>query len=244
MTRYGKIDYLWYDGCIPDNLQSREVNEEILRLQPDIIINERNGEPWHVKNCEQAIKPAGPGVVWEACMTLNDNWAYHAGDTGWKSPRQVVKMLTETASKAGNLLLNVGPKADGTIPEESASILRNAGAWLRKNGESIYGSSRSPFTWNNWGRITTSGSNVYLHIFNSTGPELCFAEMKNRVISARFLDGGSPVVFEQKENRLFLRGLPVPLPDSIATTIVLQVEGEPEPITLQTSFWIPGEPAT
>jgi len=74
--------------------------------------------------------------------------------------------------------------------------------------------------------------------------ELCFAEMKNRVISARFLDGGAPVAFEQKDNRLFLQGLPVPLPDPIATTIVLQVEGEPEPITLQTSFWIPGEPAT
>ena len=244
MTQYGKIDYLWYDGCIPDNLQSTEANEEMLRLQPHLLINERNGLPWHVKVSEQAIKPAGPGVAWEACMTLDDNWAYHAGDTNWKGPRQVIQMLTETASKAGNLLLNVGPKADGTIPEESASILREAGAWLRQNGESIYGSSRSPFTWNNWGRVTTRGSNVYLHIWNSTGKDLCFAEMKNRVISARFLDGGAPVAFEQKDNRLFLRGLPVPLPDPIATTIVLQVEGEPEPITPQTSFWIPGEPAT
>jgi alpha-L-fucosidase len=243
MTRYGKIDYLWYDGCIPDNLQSREVNEEILSLQPDILINERNGLPCHVKVSEKAIKPAWPGVAWEACMTLNDNWAYHAGDTGWKRPRQVIQMLTETASKAGNLLLNVGPKADGTIPGESAAILREAGAWLRQNGESIYNSSRSPFTWSNWGRVTTRGSNVYLHIPDSTGHELCFAEMKNRVLSARFLDGGAPVAFEQKGNRLFLRGLPVPLPDPIATTIVLQVEGEPETITPQTSFWIPGEPA-
>ena len=215
----------------------------MLRLQPHLLINERNGMPWHVKVSEQAIKPAEPGVAWEACMTLNDNWAYHAGDTGWKCPRKVIQMLTETASKAGNLLLNVGPKADGTIPGESATILREAGAWLRKNGESIYGSSRSPFTWNNWGRVTTRGSNVYLQIWNSTGKDLCIAEMKNRVISARFLDGGIPVAFEQKDNRLFLRGLPVPLPDLIATTIVLQVEGEPEPITPQTSFWIPGEPA-
>lgn len=92
--------------------------------------------------------------------------------------------------------------------------------------------------------LTTRGSNVYLHIWNSTGTELCFAAMKNRVLSARFLDGGAPVAFEQKDNRLLFRGLPVPLPDSIATTIILQVEGEPEPITSQTSFWIPGEPAT
>lgn len=67
----------------------------------------------------------------------------------------------------------------------------------------------------------TTGSNVYLHIWNSTGTELCFAAMKNRVLSARFLDGGAPVAFEQKDNRLLFRGLPVPLPDSIATTIIL-----------------------
>ena len=243
MTQYGKIDYLWYDGCIPDNLQSTEANEEMLRLQPHLLINERNGLPWHVQISEQAIKPAAAGVAWEACMTLNDNWAYHAGDASWKGPRQVIQMLTETASKAGNLLLNVGPKADGTIPGESVAILRAAGAWLRKNGESIYDSSRSPFTWSNWGRVTMRGRNVYLHIWNSTGKDLCFAEMKNRVLSARFLDGGAPIRFEQNDNRLFLQGLPIPLPDPIATTIVLKVEGEPEPITPQTSFWIPGEPA-
>ena len=244
MTRYGKIDYLWYDGCIPDNLQCREVNEEILRLQPDIIINERNGEPSHVSICEQAIKAAKPGVAWEACMTLNDNWGYHAGDTNWKTARQVIQMLTDTASKAGNLLLNVGPRSDGTIPAESAKILREAGDWLRKNGESIYGSSRSPFTWSNWGRVTSKGSRIYLHIWNSTGPELCFAELKNKVRSVRILDIGESVAFEQTDERLVLRGLPVPLPDPIATTLVIEVEGESETLTPQTTFWIPGEPAT
>jgi len=244
MTHYGKIDYLWFDGCIPENLQSTEANEEMLRLQPHLLTNERNGAPWHVKVSEQAIKPAAPGVAWEACMTLNDNWAYHGGDKGWKSPRQVVQMLTETASKAGNLLLNVGPKADGTIPGESAAILREAGDWLRRNGEAICASTRSPFTWSNWGRVTTHGNKVYLHVWNSPGTELCFAEMKNRVLCARFLDGGGNVACEQRGERLFLRGLPCPLPDPIATTIVLEVEGEPEPLTPQTSFWIPGEPAT
>lgn len=243
MTRYGKIDYLWYDGCVPENLQSAEANEEMLSLQPHLLINERNGPPWHVEVSEQAIKPALPGVAWEACMTLNDNWGYHAGDKGWKSARQVVQMLTETASKAGNLLLNIGPKADGTIPAESAAILREVGAWLGRHGESIYGSSRSPFTWSNWGRVTTRGRSVYLHVWNCPGSELCFAELKNRVLSARFLDGGREIAFEQTVDRLFLRDLSESLPDPIATTIVLEVEGEPEVLTPQTTFWIPGEPA-
>lgn len=241
MSNYGKIDYLWFDGCIPDDLQRREVNEELLRLQPHLLINERNGPPSHVKVSEQAIlAPKDRSALWEACMTLNDNWGWHAGDTHWKNAYEVIKMLCETAKDGGNLLLNVGPKPDGTIPGESMRILREAGEWLRCNREAITNSERCPFSWNNWGRITVKGGRVYLHIRNGTGPELCWAEMKNKVISARWLRGGAPVAFEQKGERLFLRGLPVPLPDRLANTLVLEVEGEPEPLTPQTSFWIPG----
>ncbi|MEO7934178.1 MAG: alpha-L-fucosidase [Chthoniobacterales bacterium] len=239
MTGYGKIDYLWYDGCIPENLQSREVNEELLRLQPHLLINERNGPPSHVRISEQAIRAPKDDVLWEACMTLNDNWAYHAGDTNWKSARQVVQLLTETASKAGNLLLNVGPKADGTIPAESEQILREVGAWLKRNGDTIYSSSRSPFTWSNWGRVTTRGNTVYLHIWNSTGVELCFAEIKNRVLSARLVATGESVDFQQTGDRLFLKNLPVPLPDPLDTAIALELDGIPEPSTPCTTFWIP-----
>ena len=245
MTGYGKIDYLWYDGCIPSDLASPEINTEMLRLQPGMLINERNGAPWHIHISEQAINPPKrPDVRWEACMTLNDNWGWHAGDTNWKSAREVVKMLCETAAGGGNLLLNVGPRPDGTIPEGSARILREAGAWLRRNEAAIRGCGRSPFTWNNWGRVTVNGRLVHLHIRNGTGRELCWAELKNKVIAARWLVDGAPVAFEQKGERLFLRDLPVPLPDPISSTIELVVEGTPEPLTCQTTFWIPGEPAS
>lgn len=244
MTNYGKIDYLWYDGCIPADLASPEINEEVIRLQPHILINERNGPPCHIRISEQAINPPKKrDVRWEACMTLNDNWGWHAGDANWKSAREVVKMLCETAAGGGNLLLNIGPRADGTVPEESVRILREAGAWLNRNATAIRGCERSPFTWNNWGRVTVRGSRVYLHIRNSTGRELCWAELKNKVLSARWLDGGAPVAFEQNGDRLFLRDLPVPLPDPLTSTVELEVEGTPAPITPQTTLWIPGEAA-
>lgn len=243
LTHYGAIDYLWYDGCIPNNLQSREANEEVLRLQPDILINERNGDPYHVHISEQAIKPCQVGTDWEACLTLNNNWGWHAGDAHWKSASQIVEMLTETAAAAGNLLLNVGPKPDGTIPEESVRILKAAGSWLHRNGESIYGSDRSPFTWSNWGRITVKGNRIFLHIWNSTGSELCLSEIKNRVRSVRYLSHGAELPFTQDGECLLISGLQVPLPDPLATTIAIEVEGIPEPITKQTSFWIPGEKA-
>lgn len=240
MSNYGKIDYLWYDGCIPDDLQRREVNEEVLRLQPDILINERNGQPCHVHISEQAIKPGPNGMLWEACMTLNRNWGYHAGDNHWKSAVDVVQLLCETANKGGNLLLNVGPRDDGTIPRESVDILREVGAWLQINGAAIYGSERCPLSWNNWGRLTTRGNRVYLIIMRSPGKTLCLAEIRNRILGARYLDGGQPVDYEQKGERLFIRGLPLSLPSPLGTVIELETDGLPKAIVQQTSFWIPG----
>ena len=241
LSNYGKIDYLWFDGCIPSNLQCQAVNEELLRLQPHLLINNRNGAPSHVKVSEQIIQMPKDSVLWEACMTLNENWGWHAGDHQWKSPGEVVKMILEAATNGGNLLLNVGPTADGTIPPESVQIIRAAGAWLKRNEESIRGSGRSPFTWSNWGRVTVKGNRIYLHVRNHTGPELCWPELKNKVKRVWWLDGGAPVDFAQSGERLVLRGLPVPLRDPLASTLVLEVEGTPEVLSAQTSFWIPGE---
>ena len=240
MTQYGRIDILWYDGCLPSPGDGDAVNTHVKSLQPHILINDRNGSPWDIQVCEQAINPAPAGVAWEACMTLNDNWGYHAGDRDYKNPRAVVKMLTETAKNSGNLLLNIGPMADGTIPAESEAILREVGAWLERNGEFLPNSTRSPFSWNLFGKVTTRENFVYLHLFHSPGSELCLAEIANPVLSVTMLATGAPVAFEQDGDRLFLRGLPVPLPDPIATTIVFEVEGKPSPLRPQTTFWIPG----
>lgn len=247
LTNYGPVDVLWWDGCEPKPMDGAELNALARRLQPDILISERNGEPSDFDICEQAIKPGPPGRPWEACLTLNDSWGFHAGDENWKTAGQVLALLTQTAAGGGNLLLNVGPHADGTIPEPSQRILREVGGWLARNSQSIRGSDRSPFTWTNWGRTTTRGRTVYLHVFHGTGAELCFAEIKNRVLTARFLGTGEPVAFEQRpaaadNGRLFLRGLPTPLPEApgLPTVIALELDGEPAALQAQTSFWIPG----
>ena len=237
MTQYGPVDVLWYDGCLPAPLDGATINRRVKQLQPGILINERNGEPCDFAVAEQSVKPKTG--AWEACLTLNEHWGYHAGDHDWKTPRDVIRNLITVAGKGGNLLLNVGPRGDGLIPDESARILRAAGEWLRRNGEFLPRSAVSPFSWNLCGQLTTNGSRVYVHLFHSPGPEFCLAEIKNHVRAARHLATGQPVPFEQRGDRLFLRGLPVPLPDPIATTIVLDVEGTPTPIRHQQTFWIP-----
>lgn len=241
LSNYGDIDYLWYDGCIPADLQSAQINEELLRLQPHLLINERNGPPSHVRISEQAIRAPKESVRWEACMTLNDNWGWHGGDTNWKSPLAVIQMLCETAAGGGNLLLNIGPHADGTIPAASVAILDQVGQWLRLCGEAIRETRRSPFSWNNWGRVTVSGNRIFLNLYRPVGGQLCWAELRNKVLSARWLHDGSAIGFRQEGGRLWLLDLPEALPLLPVATIALEVEGEPTPITAQTSFWIPGE---
>ncbi|HOF41943.1 MAG TPA: alpha-L-fucosidase [Candidatus Hydrogenedentes bacterium] len=238
LTQYGKVDILWYDGCIPQPTDGRRANELARKLQPHILISERNGEPFDFRVSEQSLT-AKEGA-WEANLTLNDNWGYHAGDHHWKTAQDVIRMLTTTARSGGNLMLNVGPRADGTIPEDSARILTEAGQWLARNREFLPNSTRSPFSWNNCSTLTTRGNVAYVHLFASPGKEYCLAEIANRVLSARFLDGGQPVPFEQKGDRLFLRGLPCPLKDPIATTLALELDGPPRPVRAQKTFWIPG----
>lgn len=240
LTRYGRIDLLWYDGCKPKPLDSGAINRMARELQPDILINRRLGpEEADLHICEQAIRPAAPGQAWEACMTLNGNWGHHAGDHDWMGPRDVARMLTECAAGAGNLLLNIGPRGDGSIPERSREVLREVGRWLARNPGWLADSDRSPFGWINHGRVTVKGDTLYLHLFNHPGPSLCYAEIANRVRSVRLLDGDRPLPFTQTDGRLIIDRLPDPL-DPIAGVIAIQTEGPPAPITPQGTHWIPG----
>jgi alpha-L-fucosidase len=113
------------------------------------------------------------------------------------------------------------------------------GQWLKRCGEFLPNSDRSPFSWVNWGHVSVRGNTVYLHVFNSVGSTLCYADLSNRVNSVRLVDGNRPLRFEQRQDRLFIHDLPAQ-PDPIATVIAIETEGKPARQTPQTSFWIPG----
>lgn len=239
LTGYGAIDYLWFDGCVP-NLDGDETLKMIYELQPGIVVNNRLGCPFDIACCEQAIKPGPVGQAWEACMTLNDNWGYHAGDRKWKTAQNVVEMLLTCAENAGNLLLNVGPRADGVIPDESVRILREAGAWLKKNRAAVTRSERHLLPVNGTAYpITARGNRVYLHFMREPFGRFCWAEIQNKVLSARLLADGRAISFYQEGGRLFLENLPTPLPDALCTTVELELDGTPQALTQRTSFWVP-----
>ena len=227
-SNYGKLDLLWYDGGwphTPEAWRSAELNAMVRQLQPDIIINNRSLLPEDYDTPEQHIRASDPGRPWEACMTLNDNWGYNAADDNWKTPKQVLQNLVRCASGGGNFLLNVGPKPDGTIPTESIRTLQKVGKWLDRNGGAIYGTQRSPLR-SSTGMSTIKGTTLYMHVFRWPGKEITFSQIASKVRSVHLLATGKQVKFEQKADRLMLKGLPGNAPSELDTVLVVELEDE------------------
>lgn len=197
-TNYGKIDIMWFDFSYEDSQnvmrgekwRASQLVDMVRTLQPGIIIDNRlevSGEgfgslwegdpkPYHgdFVSPEQIIPPNGlqdkngRDLIWEACITMNNNWGYTANDHYFKPSSMLIKKLVECVSKGGNLLLNVGPDARGNIPEQSLAILADIGAWMKKNSKSIYGCGKSGMEKPDMGRITRKGNRLYYHLFENT----------------------------------------------------------------------------
>jgi alpha-L-fucosidase len=229
MTNYGKIDVLWYDVRWPlnaDQWQSEKMNKMVFELQPDIIVNNRNGLPGDFATPEQRIEAAKSGA-WETCMTLNDSWGYQRSDDNWKSSRQIIRNLITCMRDEGNYLLNIGPRPDGSIPEDSVRVLTEVGRWLARNAESIYASETCQVRRSNYASFTRKGNTLYVHVHYWPGEVVAFSGLQTPVKSARLLATGKKVDFEQDRYRVRLTGLPAEPPDHPITTIAMDCEAEP-----------------
>lgn len=181
MTHYGKIDLLWYDGCVVPGVQdngirarywrSRELNRMIRSLQPHIIINDRSGLPEDYSTPEQRVNPPARGRRWEACMTLNRSWAYNIHDRDFKSPAILKQALIRCARYGGNLLLGIGPRADGSIQDEFVMRLESVGDWMQINGQAIFNSQRTDYTEAEHvaGAVTQRGNDYFVHLKSYPG---------------------------------------------------------------------------
>jgi alpha-L-fucosidase len=231
MTNYGKIDILWYDCphpyTTPEQWESEKMNAMVRRLQPDIIINNRTRLPEDFGTPEQHITPEQGGRMWEACMTMNDSWGYTPIDVNYKSAWQVVGMLRQVAAGGGNLLLNIGPAPDGSLPPIYRKVFGEVGEWLKQYGPSVY-EATDPMKqgWQITGAFTRKGSTVYFHCNRWPGKELAIGGLQNKVLEARLM-GGPEIAFSQSGERLVLTGLPEKAPNKAATVIELKVRGVP-----------------
>ena len=230
-TNYGKLDIMWYDVAWPleaEGWESRKMNRMVRRLQPDIIINNRSKLPEDFGTPEQHIRPEAEGRAWEACMTMNDSWGYHRGDDAWKTPKQVVRNLVTCARDGGNYLLNIGPKADGSIPAPSVRTLKDVGQWMARNGRTITGAEKCEVTRSMFANFTRKGKTLYVHVHHWPGQTWSIGGLRTRVKSARLLKTGRKVRFEQDRFRIRFSGLPAKAPDDPVTVLALECASVPK----------------
>ncbi|WP_301923224.1 alpha-L-fucosidase [Ferruginibacter sp.] len=164
-----KPDLWWFDGDwekSSDEWQSESVRKQILSIQSNAIINGRLQGYGDYETPEQNFPVSRPKYNWwELCMTTNNNWGYHPDDTAYKTPFEVITIFADVVSNGGNLLLDIGPKADGTIPAEQVNILKELGKWNKKNGEAIFNTIAGLPQGHFYGPTTLSKDSATLYLF-------------------------------------------------------------------------------
>ncbi len=229
MSNYGKIDVMWYDGWWPfdaEGWRAEEMNAMVRVLQPDILFNNRNALPGDFATPEQHVTPT-PGRLWEACLTTNDNWCWHPHDHNWKRPEQLLRNVLLAARKSGNLIINVGPRGDGSIPQEYYDIYGPIGEVLRANEEAFFNTDVEEMDWIIPGTWTVRGNTAYLHVLTWPGEELTVAGLQCQAQSARLLASGEPLAFRQEQGKLTLSGLPSEPPNPLDTVIAIEMDRPP-----------------
>ncbi len=260
VSNYGKVDILWWDYSSQDfqgqeAWRAMDLMELVRGRQPGIIMNNRlfrsreagwasMGTEGYLPQLdpaygdfitpEQHIPSTGmPGVDWETCMTMNTTWGYSEHDRAWKSSAVLIRNLVDIASKGGNYLLNIGPKGDGSVPEESVRVMREMGRWMKRHGEAIYGTTASPFADLGWGRCTVKvmprgNARLYLHVFDwPKDGELQVPALANTVSRAMLLTTGDKLRFEAEVDGIRVRGLPADAPDKTVPVVVVDIVGQP-----------------
>lgn len=218
----------------------------VRELQPEIIINDRIDLPesadfvtpeqyqpreWPTRNGEQ--------VAWEACQTLNGSWGYDRDNLDWKSPELLVRMLVDTVSKGGNLLLNVGSTGRGEFEPRARETLAEIGEWMRQHGRAIHGATASEFAAPVDCRYTQQGDRLYLHLFTWPMRHVHLEGMVGRIGYAQLLHDGSEVKVidsdpDAEAQNTSLPGakgvamleLPIQRPDVLAPVVELFLERE------------------
>jgi alpha-L-fucosidase len=227
LTNYGKIDLLWFDtDGWPATWDQKPTYKMIKKLQPEIVIDNRfdlgnPGDP-------AAASPASIGPYadyytpeqfiggfdcrhpWESCMTTSahDQWSWGGTKDGVKSFETCMNMLIGCTGGDGNVLLNVGPTPAGIIAPEQANLIKQMGAWLDKNGESIYGTRGGPFKPGSYGVSTRKGKTIYVHIRKWLEDPLKLPPIPAKVLDSRVLTGGSAEV------RQTASGIEISVPES------------------------------
>lgn len=241
LTNYGKIDILWFDFSYSDSeyrgmkgkgkldWEAEELIATARRLQPEIIIDNRTEIEQDLWTPEQ-YQPTdwirdddGNRVVWEACQTFSGSWGYHRDESTWKTPEMLIRMLVNTVSCGGNLLMNVGPTARGYFDDRAVNALDAIGSWMKYNSRSIYGCTQSEFKAPADVRYTQKEGRLYVHLYAYPYRHLRLPGLADKVDYAQFLHDNSEIFFEEKDGDIVLE-LPYVKPNQIVPVVELMLK--------------------
>ena len=223
LTNYGKISEIWFDGLGPGNWgnTSEVIMKKIRTLQPDAMVNDRGGVGADFYTPEHTISQLNNEENWEAVHTTTSQWGYNP-NVKVKPLKQLLEILLYTWGGGGNMLLNIGPRGDGSLNPVEVKRLQQIANWWKIHGEtSIRGTRGGPYYQENWGVSTKKNNKVYVHVFRwKEGNKMTFPNLPNHILkSARLLYGKSLNLIKRKNN--FTIKVSPKNQEKIATTIEL-----------------------
>lgn len=243
ITRYHPA-LLWFDGDwtynagqpMPDKWWTKadgiDLYNYLIGIDYNLIINERVARGFGIGDfeCPEQEVPDKPlNRLWETCRTMNNSWGYNATDTNFKTPEILIREMVKTVSRDGNYLLNIGPKGDGTVPEQSVNVLKALGEWMTTFGESIYGSTRSPYKNEPlWGFYTKKPGKLFAHIFEwPADQKLAIPALDNKIIKISLQNNpDKPLKYIISRGNIIIT-LPKSAPNKINSVLVINVDGLP-----------------
>lgn len=245
LSNYGAVDIMWFDhvgGQDWGKWDFKKLFSMMYDLHPKLIINDRAAKFCGPKTSEDR-GPASPEIEkmtkgdyytpegkigamdiakdWESCIHVGQGWSYR-GEDGFKGPEDCIKMLVSCATGGGNLLLNFGPRPDGTFAEGEAKVARAMGEWLGKYGAAVYGTRGGPYHNGTWGGSCHKNDKLYLHVYQWPAGNLAFDPLPRKVLAARTLTG-APATFTQSDKELVV-GVAAQDRDAPVTVIELTLD--------------------
>jgi hypothetical protein len=224
-------DIIWFDtpGKMPPAL-NYEVFKATRQIGPNAVINSRCVEELgdYLSTADRPAEFAPQQGDWEAIPTTNESYGYHKADRSHKPASHFIELIAKSAARGGNLMLNVGPRGDGTLDPADVAILQGIGKWMKVNGESIHGTTRTPLPVQAWGESTRKGGTLYLHVLDwPTSGELVVGGLKPKVKSAYLLSdpNRSPLAVSRLGALDVRIAVPNQPPDAVDSVVVVECDG-------------------
>ena len=200
MTNYGTVDLLWFDGDWERSAaqwKMPEFREYLHSLNPDVVLNSRMQGYGDYETPEQGIPLYGPKGEWEFCTTINTSWGYRPSDNDYKTSGQIIRMFCDCISLGGRMLLDVGPKEDGTLDERQEKVLLDLGSWIADHKEAVYdtGKGISYAQFLGGSTLSEDQKTLYLFVYDRPQESLCVKGIKTPVKRVTVLHTGQELRF-------------------------------------------------